>query len=399
MSERNDHRQQGQSIVIVAMAMIVLVIFAAIALDVADAYVHRRTAQNAADGAALAGARDLARQLNECSLNPNCSIDDNFWMYSSEIPIMTEMNDFAERNGILDTDEIPANHVNLNVVGYYLGADGLRISDGEDEIIIGATDIVHPDARGVEAIANSLAPSFFSGIIGLDGIPVSAEASVVFEPVCADNCVMPIATLTETFQYDECYNIYDGWETGSFGWLNWQFQWEGDTCHCSAVCTVENLGLDCASGPINVGDWVASDSGLSNTRDVRNRLLCYAGLPLQPGGSVECPDEGTPTPFTVIIYDVAECMNNKCDECAKWAPNYPRGLAYHVVGFAKFQLLGFSLATGGGGGQSFGHDGTDCLGPEPTGGNRLTGVFLQWVEGSGGDCNSFGTIVAPRMIK
>ena len=127
MEENNDLRQRGQSIILVAVALVALVIFAAIAVDVANTYLHRRTAQNAADAAALAGARDLGRQLNECTMLPDCNIDENFWMYSSEFPIMEEMNDFAERNGIEDTDELPGNYINQNVTGYYLTADGLRI--------------------------------------------------------------------------------------------------------------------------------------------------------------------------------------------------------------------------------------------------------------------------------
>lgn len=104
-------------------------------------------------------------------------------------------------------------------------------------------------------------------------------------------------------------------------------------------------------------------------------------------------------PFTVIVYDAVDCFAGFCDECAKWAPGAARGLAYHVVGFAKFQLLGYSLATGGGAGQSYGHNGVGCLGPDPTGGNRLTGVFLEWVEGEGGDCAQVGTVLAPRVVR
>jgi hypothetical protein len=197
---------------------------------------------------------------------------------------------------------------------------------------------------------------------------------------------MPIATLTETFLFDECYNIYDGDHPGSFGWLHWQFQRGADeACRCNAVCTASNLDPNsCNSGQLSVGDWVASDSGISNSAAIRNQLRWYMD---------------TVTPFTVVVYDITDCMAGKCDECAKMQGGSPRGFAYHVVGFAKFQLIGFSLATGGGGGQSYGHDGTGCLGPEPTGGNRITGRFLEWVEGEGGDCDPYGTIIAPRVVR
>ncbi len=382
MKESSDRRQQGQSIIIIAVALLALIIFAAIAVDVANTYVHRRTAQNAADAAALAGARELARQLNEY---------EEPWEFSEDL-IKAEMNDFAERNGTEDTDGIPANPTNNNVWGYYLDYEGERVS----EAVIGSTGIVHPEARGVEAFASSEAPSFFSGILGFDAFPVQADSAVVFEGACSDICIMPIATYTETFVTGECYNIYDGAEPGSFGWLHWQFQKGGEACRCSVPCLRDNMDpLTCNSGRIQVGDWVASDSGISNDKCIRNRLRCYMGFPLEPGCAITC-DNPDPEPFTVIIYDATECMGGKCDECAKEGP---RGFAYHVAGFAKFQLLGYSLSSGGGGGSSAGHDGYGCLGPEPTGGNRLTGMFIEWVEGEGGDCDPYGSIIAPRVIR
>jgi hypothetical protein len=399
VNESPNDRQQGQSIVIVAAALIVLLIFAAIAVDLANAYFHRRTAQNAADAAAFAGARELASMINKYDTDHDGYINGVI----SELPIQASMNDFAERNGIEDTDGVPANHVNTNVTGFYLRDDGSRLSDGSNDIEIGALGLIHPQARGVEAIAESLAPSYFSGIIGYDGFPVDAEAAVVFGGACADSCIMPIATLTETFQFTTCYNIYDGWESGSFGWLHWGFQKDA-ACRCNVPCLRDNINpMTCSSGRIEYGDWVASDSGVSNDIDVRNQMNCYAGLPLEPGGSVTC--DCPPQPFTVIVYDITQDMNGKADECAKGGTDESsqRGLGYHVVGFAKFQLLGYSLSSGGGGGSSAGHDGEGCLNecaPDRQNcENRLTGRFMGWAEGEGGYCDPVGTIIAPMMIK
>ncbi|MGD8491649.1 MAG: pilus assembly protein TadG-related protein [Anaerolineae bacterium] len=364
--------QQGQTLVLVAVALIVLVIFAAIAVDLSNGYVHRRTAQNAADAAALAGARELARQLNEFRTQP--------WR-RNEFLIKAEMNDFAERNDIEDTNDSPGDSINTNVTGYFIDTAGEHVS----EYVIGDVGSVPDAARGVEAIAHTVAPSFFSGVLGQDGFAISAESAVVFEGACADTCVMPIAAYTETFKTDECYNIYDGAEPGSFGWLNWQYGHEGDTCKCSATCLADNLDpLTCNSGRIEVGDFAASDSGISNKIQIRDQLEHYID---------------NNEPFTIIIYDYTECRNGKCDECAQWQSGAERGFAYHVIGFAKFQLIGYSLATGGGSGQAYGDDGESCLGPEPTGGNRLTGRFMDWVEGEAGDCVPYGGLIAPRVIK
>src|SRR5436305_14854995 len=51
--------EQGFSIVLVALLMVAMLIIAAIALDGGQAYADHRQMQNAADAAALAGARAL----------------------------------------------------------------------------------------------------------------------------------------------------------------------------------------------------------------------------------------------------------------------------------------------------------------------------------------------------
>src|SRR3954465_11392383 len=53
--------EQGFSILLVALLMVAMLIIAAIALDGGQAYADHRQMQNAADAAALAGARALER--------------------------------------------------------------------------------------------------------------------------------------------------------------------------------------------------------------------------------------------------------------------------------------------------------------------------------------------------
>src|SRR5712692_3222384 len=51
------HREQGQTIVLVALALVTLLAMAALAIDVVTLYVARSEMQRAADAAALAGAK------------------------------------------------------------------------------------------------------------------------------------------------------------------------------------------------------------------------------------------------------------------------------------------------------------------------------------------------------
>jgi Flp pilus assembly protein TadG len=59
MTRRSARREEGQAIVLVAMAVVVLLGAAALVLDVGQWYVAKQQAQNAADLAALAAAADL----------------------------------------------------------------------------------------------------------------------------------------------------------------------------------------------------------------------------------------------------------------------------------------------------------------------------------------------------
>src|SRR5690348_4544063 len=54
-------RQQGQVIVLFAIALIAMLAMFGVAVDGGTLYIQRRTAQNAADAAALAGARAMQK--------------------------------------------------------------------------------------------------------------------------------------------------------------------------------------------------------------------------------------------------------------------------------------------------------------------------------------------------
>jgi len=360
--------QRGQSLVVVAVALVVLVLFVAIAVDASDAYVHRRTAQNGADAAALAGGRELGAQINQ-------------EVYNSSL-IKADMNSFAEQNDIPDTTGALADALNNNVVGYYLDEDGGRLSD--EPIGSPAGDLVLPEARGIEAVTTITAPTFFGGIIGLDGMRVHASAAVLLQPPCAASCVVPIATYTMTFTSAEgiCYNIWNGDGPGNFGWLNWSLQGQeceqgGDTCN--VPCLEENLTPGtCSSGLIHVGDDVAGTTGDKSSGLIRSVLDYYID---------------TPVHFTVPVWDVT----NNGQGCGQ--PN--GGLYYRVAGFAEMQLIGYQLSQGQGQIYDPIRDPSTCvtLGDEPHGGNRLTAYFIRWIEGEPGDCNAGGSLLAPRLVK
>ncbi|MBN1659318.1 MAG: hypothetical protein JXA93_13015 [Anaerolineae bacterium] len=344
--------QTGQSIVVVAIALLALLIFVAISVDMSSAYVGRRTAQNAADAAASAGVRQLAWQINHETFN--------------DALVKQEMNNFGELNGLADTGGAPGDVVNNNVEGFYLDQDRDRIG-----AIVGG-GVVPEDTWGIEAVTYITTPAFFGGIVGYDGYPLQARAAVMLEKACGADCVVPIATHVDTITATGCINIFNGSGPGNFGWLNWSLQ--GLYCStgdCSARCLADNLAPgSCRSGLIEFGDDVAGAAGDMNSGLVRQQLKYY----------IDTPEE-----FTVVVYDTAQ--GTGCND------------AYHVVGFARMQLLGYQLAQGGG--NAYGHDGVGCIvmGQDPNDGVRLTAEFRGWVGGEGGNCRAIGTVRAPKIVE
>lgn len=417
MNEPYLFRQRGQTLILVAVAFVALLLFVAVAVDMSNAYAHRRTAQNAADAAALGAAQELGRQING--------------HYEDDTAIKTELNKFAERNGIADTDGIPGNAINDNVVGYYIDANGERI--GEQPI--GSVGDVPDHALGVEAIAHIQAPTFFGGVLGLSGLPLRAEAAVQFQAACSSgDCVLPIAVHAMGFTggdpsqgipgfiEGECYNLWDGDGPGNFGWLNWSTK--GFSCpaeigdDCSAECLRYNMDpASCTRNgelEIQVGNLIGGTTGVKNANQVRNWLQYYIDNNIVA---------------LMVVYD--QIVNP--GGCGKVVNGVPHGQMYRVAGMGAFQITGYRLSHGKGyvtydkpgtdpttcldfppcyrmcdeNGENCVRcdpdvDGEDCVPCEwlETGDvNRITGIARPYTGGDTGNCHAVGNLLAPRLSK
>ena len=369
MNEKTESREKGQSLVLVAVAMVALVIFVAITVDVSSAYYARRTAQNAADGAALAGVSRMATGINK----KNSRLDDD---------IKADMNDFAERNGIEDTDGDLADDLNENVDGWYVDMQGNRLS-GEPMVGDQYLDRIPDGAYGIEAITYITAPTYFGGILGFDGYPLQARAVSLIKQACGDDCLIPVITHESLLPEEDpdpndvlpCYHIWkervlpsDDISAGLLGWVNWS--WQESICDgswpcederpcpsvaqgngCNAVLLENNILPDeCASGFVKVGDWIAGAPGDMSSSGVRCALDYYLDF---QDLSNPCTDE-LPHTFTVPVYSEttadlgisgASCgvMSNPCNP---FDINPAYSLHYKVSGLARMQILQYQLSEG-----------------------------------------------------
>ena len=159
--------ERGQAVVILALMMIVLLAFASLAIDGGNAYVERRRSQNAADAAALAGARQLWIQQSV----PDADGDLN----NSEADLLTVINQAAVSNGIAAGTGL----TNTNVVAYYTtNLEGTEINPNQ----IGSFGFILPDVTGVQVKASRQFNTFVGGFFSGQSPAASAQATAVIIP-------------------------------------------------------------------------------------------------------------------------------------------------------------------------------------------------------------------------
>ncbi len=182
MSRSTSHpseHESGQAIVLVVFAIIGLLAFVALAIDGGNTLTERRRAQNAADAAALAGARTLWLQR---------TVSNEF-----ETPLLQAINTAGEANGIVDTDGVPGNHVNGNIYAFYTDRDG-NLLPGTSEV--GALGVIPPAAEGIRALTHRDFKAFIAGIIGRPDLEAEADAIAVIIPPtgCGDFAIYSSCT-------------------------------------------------------------------------------------------------------------------------------------------------------------------------------------------------------------
>jgi hypothetical protein len=136
--------QRGQILVLFAGALVTLLIVAALAFDVGMMLLERRDQQNAADAAALAGARYV---LGSSNYSGSCA-------GASGNAAVAAACDLAQANGYSDADAHEEVSVHIPPLhGVYAGFDGF-----------------------LEVTINASRPSIFGGVIGRAVWPVGAYA-------------------------------------------------------------------------------------------------------------------------------------------------------------------------------------------------------------------------------
>ncbi len=250
--KRPGNREKGQTLVLAVLMMVVIIGIVALAIDGGFAYAQRRRMQNAADAAAMAGVWTLAT--------------------SGSGAVGASVTQYATANG-------------ADTYSWYL-AD---------------SNTVHVDAQVTFQ-------TFFAGILGLNAMTASAESEASVGLVTQTDNLLPMTIEEQEFEVGELYTLWDNRRNipGGFGWLDWNGVPVSATELASNICNPGN------SGAWDVGDWIPSGPGVTNSGPVRQCLNTWIGREV-----------------TIPIYDLV-------------AGRGANG-RYRIVTFARFVLQDYRL--------------------------------------------------------
>jgi hypothetical protein len=317
-------KENGQAIVILAVAIVVLLAFVALAIDAGNGYTAKRQAQNAVDAAALAGARQIVLECAKQGQNPG----------PNEAEIRDRVNQMVE-----------ANSSGATFHAYYVGTDGARLSDNEIGTL-GAVPCNCPSrGQGVEVIANNSTTSFFAGLIGKPTLDVQATAKARYGAVSqVSSGLYPFTRRNIPIEPNQVVTlrILDDADTapGNFGWLTWDGQ-NNTPALCQSLTAPGNSQIyynpgvppswvkDYNDHVIATGKWVQGAPGNKNAACVRSLLDWHIA---------------NQTEMIIPLYDDVAGEGSHVN--------------YRVASFAAFKLISY-----------------DFTGNEKS----MTGEFVRWV--------------------
>lgn len=334
--------ERGQALIVLVFATVALLLFAGLAIDGGAAILGRRRMQNAADAAALAGARELAVAL--CDRRGSADTD---------ATVRAQVAALAQGNGISDPEAIQA---------YYVRFVGSKITDYNPPRLVGA-GAVPQGAVGVRTTAVVTQATYFLSLGGQAATASGAEATAVTGPPLFADGIRPYGvpfSLVAGMQPGDCFYVEFGncirrseqqldddeeyvdddhcvicdgefREVGRHrGWFNLSHAWN----QSDAPGYPRALGD--SAGASELGQWMASGWLDLLYSDCPWEGGCRWGdyVHAKPGANASVIG-ATPlnTPYVIPLYDAIRKYEDipgpKAEPVSQGGSRY-----YHVVGFA-----------------------------------------------------------------
>jgi hypothetical protein len=308
MEPRKSRLEKGQSMVVVALTLIMLVGMLALAIDGGFAYAARRNAQNAADAGALAGVIELCKNRGEVIATESAyeyavtrnGADDaaiNVSTANKTITVTTEITYTSFFAGLFGQPDIKT--VATAAAGCPVAGKGG-----------GMIPLAFPCLPWVEGSdSDDCGFNFGSNVILMD----SGSSS--------DNFCLPTGTINCDTNGDGIQDVFNG---SSRGWLDLN----GGGSSASELIDWIKYGYN--GPPIHPHLWVGGESGISNSvfQNVRDHL--EGKVVSVPIFDLFC-DKGLPETTCPLLYDLTYPDQTR--------PTAGSGsLYYRIVAVAQFKI-------------------------------------------------------------
>ena len=251
--------EEGQVLVIVALALVTLVAMVALVIDGGFAWGKQRDTQNAADAAAKAGASILADNIAGVS------------------PARTDLDVENAVNASIDANvvDLPAAYY-TNITGQMLTPAGAVTTDETAAALVG-DGAIPTGAAGVRAVTEQVFDTFLAGVIGFRELKTDADATAVagyITGTCEADAGCIVLPVTIPVNMLGC----DGSNDPSF-----VTDAEGDKILWDAPSDALTIPL-CQNGPGNVGwlDWTPNEGTPGCPGTGTAELVCVINDPTNP---------------------------------------------------------------------------------------------------------------------
>lgn len=229
-------KARGQAMVFIVLMMTVLVLAVALAVDGGSMLNKRRDAQNAVDGAAVAGTRVMLTYYEDMmNKYPDYDVD---YGGSYELNIRQAIDSYAGVNGVV-TQTLQAYFINDNkqivtvVTGKVKGGVNCGVGQGRGPCEVGDNGSVPwtLGAKGIMVKGRAETGSYFAAIFGYNKVGATATATAFMGVgAISDNVsLVPIGLFTQTLDIENIregnrYQLIDSAfdaGSGNWGWVNY----------------------------------------------------------------------------------------------------------------------------------------------------------------------------------
>lgn len=282
---KNSRSPRGQTLIIVALGMAVLIGMVGVVIDVGLQWAGNRDAQNGSDAAAEAGAVVLMEHMLG---TPKTDAD-----------VRNAVEEISDRNGIqLDYAE-------------YTTWQGIPI-----DVEVGSGGGIPDGAQGVRVVGVRVHETLFARVLGVDELSATTDATAVSGP--AEPCpfggpcaILPVTvpvTVVTCDGQNKSIGTLEPWSNGveyiiplcgnnpgSVGWIDWTPPAGGNSELAAQICNPEPIDLDLP------GWYYVTSTGNTNSEPVQDCWDTWIGkvilFPLfqdtcktDPGESATCTD-------------------------------------------------------------------------------------------------------------